>query len=372
MKNYLLTFSLFLGGVAVAHTPAIVADTPKAKASETTTQAKSAKTDAVVARIAGQEIVLAEYENAFRIAVARMVNNQGVPFKTKMLTDFDELRPSFLKQLVRDRIISTLAKKGHQPNKEEVETQYNKARERFKKEEDFVKALGTIGFTSGQEYRTELERRSTEKAYQKALFEKFKFSDQAIQLYYNSKKKDFEVKPEACVKHILVKEQKEAEEIAKQLKDGGDFAEIAKAKSKDPGSGKQGGDLGCISPGDTVPSFDKASFSGPLNKVQMVQSKYGWHLLVVNKRNKAGIKPLEKVKDEIRQVLGREAAQKYLDAQVKKVKVETFPEVVTKAEKTKKNEDKPNPKSKVPEKGDSEKQEKVDQKETEQKDKKDK
>lgn len=367
MKNYLLTFSLLLGGVAVAHTPTMVAQANTPKASETKTQAKSANTDAVVARIAGQEIALAEYENAFRIAVARMVNNQGVPFKAKMLVDFDELRPSFLKQLVRDRIIATLASKNHQPNKEEVDEQYKKARERFKKEEDFVKALGTIGFTSGQEYRTELERRSTEKAYQKDLFEKFKFNDQAIALYYNNKKKQFEIKPEACVKHILVKEQKEAEEIAKQLKDGEDFAKIAKEKSKDPGSGKQGGDLGCISPGDTVPSFDKASFSGPLNKVQMVQSKYGWHLVVVSKRNKAGYKPLEKAKDEIRQVLGREAAQKYLDAQVKKVKVETFPEVVTKVKKTKKNEDKPNPTPKASEKGDSEKQEN-----TEQKDKKDK
>lgn len=332
MKNFVLTLSLLLSGTGLAQTTESSNTKPEStKAEAQATKPADAKT--VVARINGKEVTLAEYEDAFRIAVARMVNTQGMPYEAKMLSDFDELRPSFLKQLVRDRIITSLAAKNHQPNKEEVEAQYKGSRDRFKSDADFVKALGTIGFMSAAEYRSELDRRSIEKAYQKALFDQFKFGDQAVATYYSANRATFKKKAEACVKHILVKEQKNAEKIAKQLKGGADFAKLAKEKSQDPGSAKQGGDLGCILPGDTVPSFDKASFNGPLKKVQMVQSKYGWHLVVVNKRTQAGYKPLKEVSGEIREKLGREAAQKYLDAQVAKVKVESFPEVVTKVKK---------------------------------------
>lgn len=73
-------------------------------------------------------------------------------------------------------------------------------------------------------------------------------------------------------------------ELQKRIKKGADFAEIAKLHSDD-GSAASGGDLGWISPGDTVPGFENAmnslqpgEMSGP------VQSAFGWHLIQVIER----------------------------------------------------------------------------------------
>ena len=68
-----------------------------------------------------------------------------------------------------------------------------------------------------------------------------------------------------------------------------DFAALAKDKSQDPGSAAEGGDLGCISPGETVEPFDRTSFAAPLNQPQLVQSEYGWHVLVTTRRTDAGV-----------------------------------------------------------------------------------
>ena len=95
------------------------------------------------------------------------------------------------------------------------------------------------------------------------------------------------------VRHILIKvSQLTSEEDAKtriirlkeRLDNGSDFEELAKIHSDDP-SGENGGDLDWISPGDTVPEFEKAmdrlqpgDISGP------VQSTFGWHLIQVMER----------------------------------------------------------------------------------------
>ena len=109
---------------------------------------------------------------------------------------------------------------------------------------------------------------------------------------------------------------------------GADFAALAKSKSMDPGSAAQGGDLGCFEPGQMVESFDRASFTGPLNQAQVVQSEFGWHVLRVNKRSEGGLLPLAEATPLIREELSSAAAQKYVDAQIAKVKVESFPELV--------------------------------------------
>ena len=133
---------------------------------------------------------------------------------------------------------------------------------------------------------------------------------------------------QACAKHILVATQPEAQDIVKKLGSGAVFADLAKA-SKDPGSAAQGGDLGCLGMGETVAPFDKAVFTGPLNTPQTVQTEFGWHVILVSRRNAAGVQPLADVQAKIRDQLGSESSQKYVDAQVARIKVTTLPAVVT-------------------------------------------
>ncbi len=85
-----------------------------------------------------------------------------------------------------------------------------------------------------------------------------------------------------CARHILVESAAEAQEVARRLSDGEDFAALADEVSLDPGAG---GDLGCIVAGRFDPAFARATLVAPLGKVfGPVETSFGYHLIVVNSR----------------------------------------------------------------------------------------
>lgn len=87
--------------------------------------------------------------------------------------------------------------------------------------------------------------------------------------------------PTAMARHILVKTAAEAEQLKQRLAKGEDFAALAKKHSTCP-SGKRGGDLGELRPGQLVRSVDAVVFKKPLNVVHgPVKSQFGYHLVQV-------------------------------------------------------------------------------------------
>ena len=89
----------------------------------------------------------------------------------------------------------------------------------------------------------------------------------------------------ASARHILVATIEECENIQKQIEDGSDFAELAKAHSKCP-SGQQGGALGEFSQGQMVPEFDQIVFNEELGKVHgPIKTQFGYHLVEITARS---------------------------------------------------------------------------------------
>ena len=149
-----------------------------------------------------------------------------------------------------------------------------------------------------------------------------------VQRYYNQHQQQFQVPEQVRVRHILIAvpakadakavaaAQAKAEGILQQLQHGGNFAELAKKYSDDPGSKQQGGELGFIQHGATVPAFDKAAFSlqpGQLSGV--IRTQFGFHILQVEAKQAAHVKPVDEVHDLIMANLMQQAqataAQKY-------------------------------------------------------------
>ncbi|MDA7817102.1 peptidylprolyl isomerase [Sulfurimonas sp.] len=89
----------------------------------------------------------------------------------------------------------------------------------------------------------------------------------------------------ATARHILVNSEEKCNELKAEIANGTSFEDAAKANSTCPSSA-QGGDLGEFGPGQMVPEFDKAVFSGDVGVVQgPIQTQFGYHLLEVTSRS---------------------------------------------------------------------------------------
>ena len=113
--------------------------------------------------------------------------------------------------------------------------------------------------------------------------------------------------PEVRARHILVESEDEAKAVVTELKKGADFAELAKTKSKDPGSA-DGGDLGYFTKDQMVPEFsdvafklDKGALSDP------VKSQFGWHVIKVEDKRERQPPEFDKVKDQLENFLVRKS-----------------------------------------------------------------
>ena len=130
-----------------------------------------------------------------------------------------------------------------------------------------------------------------------------------------SKKEISEDDLKAQVEKVITEKKEQAEKLAKELQtDSTKFEQYAKKYSEDPGSAKQGGDLGYFAKEQMVPEFSKAAFEAKPNTVlDPVKSQYGYHIIMVQDRRAAGITPYEKAKTGIEDYLKTEKQIKALD-----------------------------------------------------------
>ena len=144
-------------------------------------------------------------------------------------------------------------------------------------------------------------------------------TDAEVQQYYSQHQADYKVDDQVKVRHILIKvdpgadakadaaAKQKAEDILKQLRAGGNFADLAKKNSDDPGSKDTGGELGFIKHGVTVPEFDKAAFSlQPGQTSDLVKTKFGYHIIQSEEKQTAHTRSLDEVKPTIVAVLTRQ------------------------------------------------------------------
>ena len=150
-------------------------------------------------------------------------------------------------------------------------------------------------------------------------YKKIKASEEDIKTFYEQNLQRFSTPEERRASHILIAvnnektdadAKKEADEIYKQLQaDPSKFAQLAKSKSADPGSARQGGDLGFFQKGMMVPEFDNAVFSGKKGDlVAPVKTQFGYHIIKIVDVKPAQAKPLKEVRAEIEALYQQQAA----------------------------------------------------------------
>lgn len=120
-------------------------------------------------------------------------------------------------------------------------------------------------------------------------------TDEQVQAFYDENPAAFET---VCARHVLVETEAEANDVLADLEAGGDFAAIAGEVSIDPGSGAQGGDLGCGSAEQYVAPFAEAVSTGEIGEyLGPVQTDFGFHVILVESRDTT---PFDEVSEQIR------------------------------------------------------------------------
>ncbi len=135
--------------------------------------------------------------------------------------------------------------------------------------------------------------------------------DAELRQAYEMNKDSYRLPERVHVRHILLKTtdkpkadvdklKARAEELVKQIRQGADFAALAKKYSEDPASAVKGGDLGWVSRGQTVKAFEDAAFTlKPKETSSVITTEYGFHILQVLEKQEAKLRPFEEVKAQL-------------------------------------------------------------------------
>jgi len=138
-------------------------------------------------------------------------------------------------------------------------------------------------------------------------------TDEEMHKVYDEAVKPMGAEEEVRARHILVETEDEAKAIAQDVKGGADFAEIAKEKSQDPGSAKDGGDLGYFVKANMVPEFADVAFKMYPGQVSNpIKTQFGWHIIKLEDRRSRQVPDFEQVRNQIESFVARRAQTEFV------------------------------------------------------------
>ena len=244
--------------------------------------------------INGTVITKNEYNREVNLFVDRMAR-QGRPIDDSQLAN---IKSEILDSLInRELLYQESQKTGIVVQPREMADELTAIKKRFASEDEFKKAISRMDLTEAT-LTAQIEKRlAIQKLIDKQVADKIVVTDVESKQYYTANPQLFKQPGEVRASHILIKldpaadEAKKAEAqtkinmIQQKLRNGEDFAELAKTSSEGPSSVK-GGDLGFFKRGQMVKPFEDAAFALEPNEVsEIVQTRFGYHIIkVVDKK----------------------------------------------------------------------------------------
>ncbi len=288
-----------------------------------------------VIKVNNQNITKAQYEEAFKNAAK---NSQ----LAQMGIDIPEDDNNLMYLMIKDRVVNELIvkellrqeleKRNITVSKDDIAKERQKMIDRVGSKDKFNDILKQNGIKNSQ-FESDLEQEIKMKKLVNDIHP-VKVSDSQAKDFYNKNINQFKYPDKVRASHILIsanpveiKEQlrkknpnmtendlnmkvqqemraryDKAVAIQKQLKNNPDeFESVARNKSDDPMSAKNGGDIGFFAQKDMVKPFADTAFAQKPNTISdVVQTPYGFHIIKVTDRMAAGQQPFEKVKEQIK------------------------------------------------------------------------
>jgi len=201
--------------------------------------------------------------------------------------------------------------------------------------EDFKSLLNAYG-KSFEEVKEQIQKGlSYQKLLEKQWAGKINVTQDDAKKFYDENKQRFKTPEQIKASHILIKPDisdpttdpnqakaaaaEKAQKLLDQIKNGADFAELARANSDGP-SAKNGGDLKFFRRGQMTPAFEKAAFALKPGQVSddVVETRFGYHIIKVTDHKDAGVTTFEQAKDDIVEELTQtkkgKIAMEYIDS----------------------------------------------------------
>ncbi len=151
-------------------------------------------------------------------------------------------------------------------------------------------------------------------------------SEDALHKVYEERKGDFAVEEQRRARHILVAvahdapqtaaqaAREKAEKLLERIKKGENMGDLAREFSEDPGSAKQGGDLGYFGQGSMDPAMDQVVFSMRPGEIRLARTSYGFHVVKLEDVKPATVKPFQEVRAQLlADYRRREAEREFLE-----------------------------------------------------------
>jgi len=206
----------------------------------------------------------------------------------------------------------TQAERSGQKVSPEIQQQ---ARDQVVLREIFVQEAEKRGIAASADFRSQMEL-ARQSILIRELFEDYRkknpVADADAKIEYD-KFKAQATGTEYRARHILVDKEEEATALIRKIKAGEKFEDLAKANSKDSGSGANGGDLDFAKPDSYVPEF-----GGALTKLKPgemtatpVKSQFGWHIIRLEETREAAFPAFDEVKAQIKQRIEQVTLQRY-------------------------------------------------------------
>ncbi|MDY6986523.1 MAG: peptidylprolyl isomerase [Thermodesulfobacteriota bacterium] len=136
---------------------------------------------------------------------------------------------------------------------------------------------------------------------------KMTVTEDELRAYYDKNRHQYASPPKVEARHVLLRTRQDAEMVKEKLDKGEDFGKLAKEYSIDLPKALEGGSMGTIEKGKSLPSLEKVLFSLSVGDTSdIVETEFGFHILTVDKVIPASFQGFAEVKDGIRKTILRQ------------------------------------------------------------------
>jgi len=270
----------------------------------------------VIARINGETVTKAEFEQAIQGIEQRA--GRSVPPEQR-----NQVYRDILDQLIGFKLLAQEAKSRKiEIADAELNERLASLKGHFGTPADFDKALAAQKVTMDQFTEQTRGEIRMSKMMEAEVETKIKVAPTDLDDYYKKNPDQFKQPERVRASHILLQvpadadaakktaTRTKAEGILKQIKAGGDFAELAKKHSEDPGNAPAGGDLGFFTKGQMVGAFERVAFELKPGAVSdLVETPFGFHIIKVIEKQDGKTLSLDEVRPQLEEFLKQQQRQ---------------------------------------------------------------